>query len=176
MAMGEKRVLLVDGYNVIRSSSLYRDFGGDDFSTDTFNRRRDTLITDVGAFAGNEYEAYVVFDGTGNTASTGEEQLVAGVHVIFSAYGYSADSVIERLAVQAQARGKEVLVVTSDAVMQFTVMRLNVTRMSAEGFADEIRGVNASVARHNPSPKRKNTLGERLDPATRAILEEWARR
>ncbi|MDR1183890.1 MAG: NYN domain-containing protein [Coriobacteriales bacterium] len=171
------KVLLVDGYNVLRSSGAYSHLteGMPDHTHDAFNLARQTLVTDVATFAGREYEATVVFDGGGNPQSSGEPREVAGIHVIFSAAGTSADSVIEGLAREAVERGREVLVVTSDAATQWTVLRGKVTRMSAAGFMDEMRGIHREVVEAADAQATKRTLADRLDPTTRVALERLAR-
>jgi predicted RNA-binding protein with PIN domain len=176
MAQGMK-VLLVDGYNVLRSSVFYSHLteGMPDHTHDAFNLARQTLLTDVATFAGREYEATVVFDGGGNPLSTGEPRIVAGIRVIFSPAGVSADSVIEELAHAAVGQGREVLVVTSDAATQWTVLRGRVTRMSAAGFAGEIRSVRQELTEVVEQQMSKRTLAQRLDPRTRETLERLAR-
>jgi predicted RNA-binding protein with PIN domain len=171
------KVLLVDGYNVLRSSGLYshlRDVSPD-YTHDAFNLARQTLISDVATFAGREYEATIVFDGGENPQSTGEPQAVAGLQVIFSPWGTSADSVIERHARTAVERGKTVVVVTSDAATQWTVLGDRVIRMSAVGFAEEMRAVRQELTEAAEQQIAKQTLAQRLDPATREQLERIAR-
>jgi predicted RNA-binding protein with PIN domain len=171
------KVLLVDGYNVLRSSELYSHLTREtpDHTHDAFNLARQTLLTDVATFAGRAYEATVVFDGGGNPLSTGEPRVVAGIRVIFSPAGVSADSVIEERAHAAVGRGREVLVVTSDAATQWTVLRGKVTRMSAAGFADEMRSVQQELAEAAAQQVNKRTLAQRLDPRIRETLERLAR-
>jgi predicted RNA-binding protein with PIN domain len=171
------KVLLVDGYNVLRSSGAYAHLaeGMPDHTHDAFNLARQALVTDVATFAGREYEATVVFDGGGNPQSTGEPRQVAGIRVIFSPTGVSADSVIEELARAAVERKSEVLVVTSDAATQWTVLRAKVMRMSAVGFVDEMRGIRQELDEAADAQASKRTLAERIDPATREILERMAR-
>lgn len=174
-----KRVLLVDGYNVLRSGALYRDVmeavRGEDYTHDAFNSAREMLVTDVATYSLDRYEATVVFDGGANPASTGEAMTVAGITVMFSPAGQDADSVIEGLAQKAFERGFEVLVITSDAQTQQAVFRHGVTRMSAAGFSLEMAAVRETLLENNPAPKVKNTLGERLDESARTVLERWAR-
>jgi predicted RNA-binding protein with PIN domain len=171
-----KKQLLVDGYNVLRSGTLYAHIGGDDHTHDAFNSARQALINDVAAFAGRNWRATVVFDGGGNPASRGEAQKVAGVEVIFSPAGTSADSVIEERARKAAEAGAEVLVVTSDAHTQWTVLGGKVTRMSAADFCFEAAIIHEGMEPTSPNPTPKTTLGERLDPQTRAKLNEKLRR
>jgi predicted RNA-binding protein with PIN domain len=166
-----KKVLLVDGYNVLRSGELYAGIRGEDHTSEAFNAARQTLLNDVATFAGRTWDATIVYDGGNNPASDGAVREAAGVHVIFSAAGFEADTVIEDLARRGAAAGAEVLVVTSDANTQWTVLGNNVTRMSAAGFSAEMRHMRHEVAEFNPTSYAKTTLAERLDPATRAALQ-----
>jgi len=184
------RILIVDGYNVLRSSGVYAGAGEaervatgiaeeaaafEDYTHEHFNVAREALINDVAVFAHRRYDPTIVFDGAGNPSSTGERTKVAGVSVIFSAAGVCADATIEELVHKAVGAGRDVLVVTSDATLQWTVLGASVTRMSAPGFADEVRGIkNATVDEVRQVP-HKNTLGERLDEETRLRLARMAR-
>ena len=166
-----KKLLIVDGYNVLRSGSRYRSFVDPDYTDDSFNRAREALIEDVVVFAGKAYEAIVVFDGAGNAFSTGETQKIGGVTITFSPSGSSADKVIEKLARDARERAIETLVVTSDATIQDTVFGGGVDRMSADGFSHEIEAYYED-ARLDETPKvaKKNTVAGRIDAQTLAKL------
>lgn len=173
MAMKRNRVLIVDGFNVLRSGSRYKNISLSmpDYDHDWLNRARETLINDVVHYAGNEWDATVVFDGGGNAESTGEAKLVGGVKVVFSPAGSSADRIIEKLSHEARQRGFEVLVVTSDATVQDTVFGLGVDRMSAEGFSIEIdRYYHEAVLDETPKPAQKRTVQDRIDSETLAKL------
>jgi predicted RNA-binding protein with PIN domain len=171
------RILLVDGYNVLRSSGAYSYLTerGPDYTDDAFNAAREALVGDVATFAGREFEATVVFDGGGNPYSTGEPQMISGVRVLFSQAGVTADSVIEKLARSAVAKGSEVLVVTSDAATQWTVLGKKVTRMSAMGFTREVQSVQRSGDEVARAQAGRRTLAERLDGGVRESLERMAR-
>ena len=172
MAYSRDKVLIVDGYNVLRSGSRYKAMAGDDFTDDAFNRKREALLNDVVAFAGREYEAAVIFDGGANVYSGGDAETYGGVKIIFSAAGSSADKVIERLAHNARERGREVLVVSSDAAIQETVFGGGVTRMSAEGFCREIADTfEENHTTFTPRPAKKNKLEGRISPDTLAKLK-----
>jgi len=186
-----RTVLIVDGYNVLRSSGLYEEFyaaaseagfpsGGlsgfsADYSYDTFNAAREALIGDVAVFAHRRYEATVVFDGAGNPSSIGSRTDVGGVGVIFSPANTSADTTIEELARRAAGAGRDVLVITSDAATQWTVIGKRITRMSAIGFADEMRALRKATVNEIKAVAKKNTLGERIDEQTREKLARLAR-
>ena len=171
MAQRRKRVLIVDGYNVLRSGYRYRNITSPDYTHDAFNRARELLINDVTLFSGKEYRAVIVFDGYGNDYSTGEPTKVGGVEIVFSPKGQSADKVIETYAHDARDRGCEVMVVTSDATIQDTVFGGNVDRMSAAGFCHEMELYHKDVQQEeHPKASHKNTLQDRIDGDTLAKL------
>ena len=167
MAKQRKRLLLVDGYNVLRSGSRYRDMcnpgPNPDYDNDAFNRAREALINDVVAYAGRDFTAVIVFDGADNVYSDGSFEKIGGVRIMFSRAGESADHAIEKLAHDARERGVETMVVSSDAAIQNTVFGGGVDRMSADGFCRAV-GRNVLEARLDESPKVavKNTLAERV--------------
>jgi uncharacterized protein len=164
------RKLIVDGYNVIRQTPPYAHIAEQDFDA-----ARVALVSDVAAFAHGEYAATVVFDAHGNPHSEGQTHHIAGIAVIFSRFGVDADSVIEALSRAARDAGEEVVVVTSDAQMQWTVLGGGVARMSAGEFAGEIRSEDAEWREHAPSGSSKGRLEDRVDQMTRERLSRWAR-
>lgn len=167
MAMTRKRMLIVDGYNVLRSGYRYRDIEAEDYDDDAFNTAREMLLKDVISFAGKTYKACIVYDGGGNVHSTGAPQTIGGVDVVFSPAGSTADKVIERLAHEAAEKGIEVMVVTSDATIQDTVFGGGVDRMSANGFSHEMEMLVQEVhLDESPAVAEKRTVAERLDPET----------
>ena len=172
MAKTPTKLLIIDGYNVLRSGSRYQGLTGPDYTDDAFNRAREKLINDTVNFAGREWSAIIVFDGARNEFSQGEVETIGGVRVMFSPAGQSADKVIEKLARDARERSVEGLVVTSDGTIQNTVFGGGIDRMSANAFCWEIVALQ-SEGEHDAAPKvaRKNTLADRLSPEMRARLE-----
>ena len=172
MAKQRKKLLIVDGYNVLRSGSRYRDITGPDYTDDSFNTAREELVNDVIGYAGRDWRAIIVFDGGRNEFSTGEAESVGGVRIMFSPSGQSADKVIEKLAHDARERQVETLVVKSDATVQDTVFGGGVDRMSADGFSHEV-SMLYEEARLDETPKvaEKNTVAARIDADTLAKLK-----
>ena len=172
MAKQRKKLLIVDGYNVLRSGRRYRTIAGPDYTHDAFNRAREALVNDVVSYAGRGTRAVIVYDGKDNALSTGEPDVIGGVRIMFSPAGQSADKVIEKLAHDARERGVETIVVTSDATIQDTVFGGGVDRMSADGFSHEM-GEYYEDARLDDTPKvaRKNTVAERIPADTLARLK-----
>ena len=172
--MKRNRILIVDGFNVLRSGSRYKNqaLNMPDYEHDWLNRARETLINDVVLYAGREWDATVVFDGGGNVESTGEAEWVGGVKVVFSPAGFSADRTIEKLAHEGRDRECEVMVVTSDASIQDAVFGLGVDRMSAEGFSIEIdRYYHDVQLDESPKIAHKRTIADRIDSETLAKLK-----
>ena len=171
MPKQRQKLLIVDGYNVLRSGSCYQRISDPDYTDDWFNTARDALINDVINFAGRTWRAIVVFDGGGNAYSLGEAQEIGGVRIIFSPAGQSADKVIEKLAHDARERQVETLVVSSDATIQDTVFGGGVDRMSAEGFCRELM-MRHEEARLESAPEiaYKNTIAQRVSPEVYAKL------
>ncbi len=170
----KRPLLIVDGYNMLRSSGAYEEVGEDDFTGDPFNVAREKLITDVATFAQRKYDAIIVFDGGGNPESMGEPVSTAGIEVVFSPAGTDADSMIERLAFRARKDEREVLVVSSDWAVQNATFKDGVIRMSSLGFSQEVSDIKEDCAEASDN-HGKMTLAGRLDPKTRAKLEAMAR-
>lgn len=166
-----ERLLIVDGYNVIRATPPYRDLAdrGD------MDAARAALVSDVAAFADREWEATVVFDGGGNPLSTGDSHEMLGVTIIFSAHGVEADAVIEGLANRSRARSAETLVVTSDAQTQWAVMGGSVSRRSSGEFASDLRDSDEEWRRNAPAGSASRRIEDAVSPDVRATLERWAR-
>ena len=167
--------LVVDGYNVIRSTSKYRTLVDEEILDpvlhDVYIRARTALVSDVAAYAKNRYAATVVFDGFSNPDPERVPVKTAGVTVVFSEEGEEADAVVERLVSEARRKGRRVTVVTSDQLVQNTVARDGVTRKSARMFEDETRVMNKHIEEQRVAPKhRKATLADRVPTDVRHRL------
>jgi predicted RNA-binding protein with PIN domain len=164
------RLLLVDGYNVIRQTPPYRELAEGDLET-----ARAALVSDVAAYSDRSFEATIVFDGHLNPSSNGIPHHVAGITVVFSRYGTDADSVIESIARAARDRGDDIVVVTSDAQTQWAVLGGSVVRMSSPEFAGEMRVQDSEWREHAPAGSLRGRLEDRVDADTRERLSRWAR-
>jgi hypothetical protein len=173
--------LVVDGYNVVRSTPKYRALVDDDLNDpglhDVYVRARSALLADVAAFAQGSYDdPTVVFDGFGNPDPERTTRRTAGVSVVFSPSGVEADQVIERLVAQLRGAGRRVTVVTSDAGVQSTVFGDGVTRLSARMFGNEAQSMNEAiadlrVAPHTGGPVRA-TVADRVPTDVRLRLKQ----
>ena len=172
-----RELLVVDGYNVIHATPRYERLvypaSDDPLSSDVYPRAREALISDVAAFAQASYDAVVVFDGAGNVNPERPNIGAAGVRVVFSPTGVSADRVIEQLVTDARESGRACTVATSDGTIQAVAMGKGVTRISARMLTEEIREVDESTRREMAeAPNMKLTLSDRLSPEMRAKLDQ----
>lgn len=173
-------LLVVDGYNVMRASSRYdllidKTTDPKHFDTDPFDRARERVIADVAAYAQKKYECYLVFDGANNLSDIPRETKSAGIHVVYSRAGETADDVIERLVYLAHQQDREVVLVTSDMTIRQTVAS-GVAALSAQLLVGELHaGDEARDACASVPTTSKMTLEERISPEARAKLFAWAR-
>jgi predicted RNA-binding protein with PIN domain len=168
--------LIVDGYNVIRTSPKYRALVDEEILDpllhDIYIRARTSLISDVAAFAKGRYDATIVFDGFGNLSPERPQLRSAGVQIVFSEEGEEADAVIERMVHEGRRRGHEIVVVTGDQLIQNTVMGDGVTRMSSRMFSRETAQMNRTIyeERVAPNHRQHSTVADHLSPEVREKL------
>lgn len=164
------RLLVVDGYNVIRSCEPYRQMAE---RTD-LDTARTLLLSDVAAYAAGEWDAVVVFDGGGNPHSDGAPSEMCGVRVVFSPFGMPADGVVERLVHEARTKGTPVEVVSSDAQIQWAVMGQGVVRRSAGEFSSHLDEGRQDIAEHRSTGKGRVRIEDLIDPDTKAALRRMS--
>lgn len=180
-------LLVVDGYNVIHGTPRYAEMidehagagaladvahlSRDPYGHDPFDRVRQALIADVAAYAQRVYEPVVVFDASENLSDARPDFSRAGVRVVFSRTGEDADEVIERLVTKARRDDRDVLLVTSDNTIRFTVGGVPVTTVSSQLLARDIDAVRADVAvSYEERSHTHFTLADRLSPEQRERL------
>ena len=168
-----KRLIIVDGYNILRSGKRYAAFSAahPDYTDDTFNAARDMLIKDISLHVDSRTRVMVVFDGN-REKHEGEASVVGNVEVVFSSAQSSADHIIEKTVRQACEQGMEVLVVTNDSTIRNTISGLGVSRMSADNFSDAAFLAHEDIHEYTqPVVAQKHTISERLNEETRLKLE-----
>lgn len=187
MSTKKRPLLVVDGYNVIHGTPRYAamidehagagaladvaSLSCDPYGHDPFDAVREALIADVATYAQGTYEAVIVFDAAGNLSDDRPNFKRAGVRVMYSETGESADTVIERLVAGARSRQRDVLLVTSDNTIRFTVGGIPVTTVSSQLLASNIEEVRRDVeVSLDERTHMRMTLADRLDPKTREKL------
>ena len=144
-------LLVVDGYNVIHCTPRYEklvyDHSDDPYSSDVHDMARTALINE-------------------------RPNLPArGVRIEFSPTGVSADTVVQKLCIEAREEGRACSVVSSDGTIQAVVMGKGVTRISSRMLVDEIKQIDNDVHEAEEAPQIKMTLGSRLSPDALAKLK-----
>jgi len=134
-----RRILIVDGYNVINTR---RHMGDAVQLADA----RDTLIRELHDYAGfSAQKVVVVFDAWQGDRENRSVEKHGPVEVVFTQKRETADHYIERLcdeyAEDIEYRRCEVRVATSDALEQTIVLGRGATRMSSRELLLEMRQV-----------------------------------
>ena len=168
---GPHELLVVDGYNVIFKSARYLARMDETVAGDPFEQARDLLVADVAAYAKGRYEPVIVFDAAGNVSLERPDLSKAGVRMVFSRTGESADAVIERLVTEQRLLPRAVTVVTSDRTIRATVGGVPVTRISSDVLVADVNQLAAEYERANTERQTQHMrLEDRIDPAAREKL------
>jgi predicted RNA-binding protein with PIN domain len=142
--------ILVDGYSVIHSWPQLRKLAGKSLA-----KQRDVLIRVLRQYGDHcGCRVTVVFDGYAAKHRPDVQEPVAGVEVMFSGAGQTADDVIERMVGTSESPG-QITVITSDNLERQTVESVGAGSMSAEMFELEartaLRELEQLVRRHGRS-------------------------
>ena len=166
-----RELLVVDGYNVIYKSARYLARMDETADGDPFEQARDLLVADVAAYAKGRYEPVIVFDAAGNVFPERPDLSKAGVRMVFSPAGESADTVIERLVTEARLAPQAVTVVTSDNTIRATVGGIPVTRISSDVLVTNMDALDVEYRQANAERQTQHMrLEDRIDPAAREKL------
>jgi predicted RNA-binding protein with PIN domain len=141
------RLVLVDGYNVIRrSDALARA------ERRSLQNGRDALIVQLAARYGHgAQQIMIVFDGAGS-CETRERRF--GLTIIFTPAGVTADDCLVRLAAEARAQGRPVTVCTDD----------NGIRVALSGIAPDVQ------------TQRATDLGQQMLAPSRLVEKQYRHR
>ena len=170
-----KRLLIVDGYNVINA--------GPEFSGGALADNRDRLLNALMDYAGySGQQVILVFDAWMSDRLTRTEEQHGAVTVVYTQKGEIADRYIERLcdefAQDIEYRRVEVRVASSDALEQTIILGRGATRMSARELMYEMRALRDEGIRHAAPMKpvsRRSPIGDRLPEDVRRRLDEMRR-
>ena len=142
----KSKILIVDGYNVLRTQERYSRFSQPDWIDNPYNHARDSLINDILTFMDSATYGVLVFDGARNDFSEGLPKNLGSLDIIFSKFGVDADQVVIDTASKHRNDGVSITVVTSDETVQNSVMGKGVVRMSARDFVREIEQCDSEVS------------------------------
>ncbi len=137
----KKKVLIVDGYNVIFAWEDLRALSENDI--EAARNRLAHLLANYSAFTGAE--STLVFDGYRVPGNRGEQYDMDGVHVVFTKERETGDLFIERM-IQGLDKNTEARVVTSDGIIQLSALRKGVLRMSSAEFEREMDETDNTIS------------------------------
>ena len=167
-----RRVLIVDGYNILNARRDQR--------AASLSDARETLIHDLVDYAGwSGQQVVLVFDAWMSDRTQRTEEQHGAVKVVYTQKGEIADRYIERLcddlAQDIEYRRVEVRVASSDALEQTIILGRGATRLSARELMYEMQALRADGIRYTaPSQPatRRSTIGDRLPEDVRRRLDE----
>lgn len=148
------RDILVDGYNVIKRAVSFQVI-----RTANLAAARAQLITLlVNRYRHTPYQVIVVFDGDAPAEQSSHDRRI---HIIFSRYGETADSVIARLASHARNAGREVEIYSDDLEVQQSAVLHGGTAQTTSQLERQVYAAPRDVARrsrHRVAMRRKYGL------------------
>ncbi len=136
----QKRMLIIDGYNVIYAWDVLRETA--DFSLEKAREVLMDILSNYVAFTKTEltlvFDAYLVKDGTGS------EFTHDGYRVVFTKEDQTADAYIEKM-MHELGPNYNIQVVTGDRLLQFSAVHSGILRMTAKEFEDEVTSVGNEI-------------------------------
>ena len=164
MVATKREHLLIDGYNLIKSSQLFQGRG------DALERARSRLQQALAAY-GRRADKHITlyYDGIGASPRTAR---TSGPHVTieFSRYPQQADDLIARAVAQKHG-AKWLRVISSDRAVQRCAARHKIRSTCSEDFLDELTGpVQTPTA---PAPDRDGDGTEAHPPLDPDDLDRW---
>ena len=128
-----QQYLIVDGYNIIFAWEDLAKVAANDLDA-----ARRGLLDVLCSYAGfKKCRMVVVFDGYKAKGNPGSREQQAGVQVVYTAEGETADAYIESLVCEI-GNNYAVRVATSDSLVQLSSLRSGVLRMSARELRQEV--------------------------------------
>ena len=153
--MGDNRYtadgdILIDGYNVIKNNPLFR---AAEFRS--LADARALLLRQLqNRYSRSTQRVIVVFDGNG---AREQDRYEEHIRVIYSRYGETADSVIKRLAADAQAAGQRVVMFSDDEEVRYSVAEHGGAVQRTKQLVQQVNAAPADMearARHRQRMRR----------------------
>ncbi len=171
---GRKRLLIVDGYNVL-------NFARPGLMGKSLDDARDRMIEELHDYAGYSGQAITaVFDAWKSDRMDRSIEVRGALTIVFTRRGETADHYIERLCddkrKQVDAGRLEVRVATSDLVEQTVIFGRGATRISARELLSEMDGMRSTGSRSGKeAAPKKATVMDGLAEEVRVKLEKLRR-
>ena len=173
--MKKKKILLIDGYNIIHAWGELKKIIADDDAD--FYIAREKLIEMMGNYSGYSYEdIIIVFDAHKVQSRIETHEKHGNIHVIYTRQFQTADEYIE-LFVGKNAREYSIEVATSDNLEQVIVMGRGGKKIDAQNLYMRVKDTSKNMSDkyiNNDTSYLKNTnkLFENLDSETAKWLDD----
>jgi predicted RNA-binding protein with PIN domain len=136
------RVILVDGYNVIRHAPALLAAERRSLASG-----REALLAQIrAACQGAQYRVIVVFDGDGPAETRSALAGLARGQIVYTLRGVTADAVIVRLAAEERLRTADVVIVTRDAELRRQASQHGATSARPEELHAKLHDAPRDVA------------------------------
>ena len=167
----DKPLLYVDGYNII---GAWAQAAREGWPLDECRDRLSHILQDYAGYTGQE--VWLVFDGYRADRPVRSVEERAGLTIVYTRHGETADHFIERRC-QQLPRYREARVATSDGVEQTIALGRGATRVSARELWRELNAVRAQGrGRHRePSAQQRTALSAALTPEQYDALDRLRR-
>lgn len=137
-----KRIIFVDGYNIINSWSELKQIKEYDFSGS--RKKLIDILQNYATYKGDKI--IIVFDAHMVEKNIGKKERFGNVIVVFTKEGEIADNYIER-HVNDIGKKVNVTVVTSDSIEQQITFQRGANRMSSNEFYQEIKSIEKNISK-----------------------------
>ncbi len=135
-----KRLLIVDGYNVIYAWDFLKELA--EFSLEKAREALMDILSNYVAYTKTEltlvFDAYLVKDGVGS------DFMKDGYRVVFTKEDQTADTFIE-IMMHELGPNYNIKVVTGDRLVQYSAVHAGILRMTAKEFEDEVTAVGNEI-------------------------------
>ncbi len=139
-AAPQKRMIIIDGYNVIHSWGMLSRIAAEDISS-----ARDTLMDILSNYASyTKTEITLVFDAYQVKDGRGSDFIHDGYRVVYTKQDETADTFIERMMSEL-GPNYNIQVVTGDRLVQFSAVTSGIMRMTAKEFEAEVTRVGNEI-------------------------------
>ncbi len=166
-----KKVLIVDGYNVIFGWKMLTELSRQ--SLEHSRMKLIDILLSYGKLKG--YQVVLVFDGLHVKEPAHTEQISKEFEIIYTGFEETADSYIEKETYQYKEKRAEVYVVTSDGSEQNQILGVGAYRIPVselEKAVMEAKKEEHQYSHRNVLEYKRNEMGGLLDPAVVEKLEK----
>lgn len=136
----QKGYVLVDGYNVIFAWDFLSRL-----ADENLDLARNSLINILSNYSAyTKQEVVLVFDAYRVSPNPGHKYEMGNLHIAYTKENETADAYLEKL-VSEIGKNSKVRVVTSDGMIQLSVLRAGILRVSAREFLEEVNEVEKRI-------------------------------